>query len=88
MPSFYCLRPNRKSMLNLKTFFSYGELLHSLSDAPEYRDFDPSSASVQEYDDQAYQNIYYVAESFEDAVEKFRSVEMHQVHKFPKIIFQ
>lgn len=38
----------------------------------EYREFDPSSAAVQEYDDQAYQDIYYVAESFSDAMEKFR----------------
>lgn len=51
---------------------SYGELLHSLSDKPEYRDFDPESAAVQEYDDQAYQDIYYIAESFEDMMEKFR----------------
>lgn len=51
---------------------SYGELLHSLSDKPEFRPFDPASAAVQEYDDQAYQDIYYVAESFEDAMEKFR----------------
>ena len=36
------------------------------------RSFDPASAAVQEYDDQAYQNIYYVAESFEDAKAKFR----------------
>ncbi len=39
---------------------------------PELRHFDPASAAVQEYDDQAYQDIYYVAESFEDAMEKFR----------------
>ena len=51
---------------------SYGELLHSLSDKPECRDFDPLSASVQPYDDQAYQDIYYVAESLEDAMDKFR----------------
>ena len=51
---------------------SYGELLHALSDKPECRPFDPVSAAVQEYDDQAYQDIYYVAESFEDAMEKFR----------------
>ena len=53
---------------------SFGELLHSLSTKPEveYRPFDPASAAVQEYDDQAYQNIYYVAESFEDAKTKFR----------------
>ena len=38
----------------------------------EYREFDPSSAAVQEYDDQAYQDTYYVAESFSDAVDKFR----------------
>ena len=53
---------------------SFGELLHSLSSKPEieYRPFNPASASVQAYDDQAYQNIYYVAESFEDAKAKFR----------------
>lgn len=51
---------------------SYGELLYALSDKPELRDFDPASAAVQEYDDQAYQEIYYVAQSFEDAMEKFR----------------
>ena len=54
---------------------SYGELLHSLGTGPEieYRPFDPASAAVQEYDDQAYQNIYYVAESFEDAKARFRA---------------
>lgn len=54
---------------------SYGELLHSLGTGPEieYRPFEPASAAVQEYDDQAYQNIYYVAESFEDAKAKFRA---------------
>lgn len=51
---------------------SYGELLHALSEKPECRPFDPANAAVTEYDDQAYQDIYYVAESFEDALEKFR----------------
>lgn len=51
---------------------SYGELLYALSDKPEYRQFDPQLASVQKYDDQAYQDVYYVADSFEDAMEKFR----------------
>ena len=37
------------------------------------RPFNPGSAAVQEYDDQAYQNVYYVAESFEDAKAKFRA---------------
>ena len=45
------------------------EIIYPLT---EYREFDPSSAAVQEYDDQAYQDIYYVAESFSDAMEKFR----------------
>lgn len=51
---------------------AYGELLHAISDKPEHRAFDPASTAVQPYQDQEYQPIYYVAESFEDAKEKFR----------------
>ena len=51
---------------------SYGELLHSLSDKPECRPFEPAAVAVQEYDDQAYQDLYFVAESTEDMMEKFR----------------
>lgn len=51
---------------------SIGELLHALSDKPELRPFEPASTSVQPYQDQEYQPIYYVAESFEDAKDKFR----------------
>ena len=58
---------------------SYGELLHSLSEKPEYRPFDPASASIQVYDDQAYQDIYYIAESFEDMMEKFRYATKGQI---------
>ncbi|XP_022191123.1 tyrosine 3-monooxygenase [Nilaparvata lugens] len=51
---------------------SYGELLHAISDKPEHRPFEPSLTAIQPYQDQEYQPIYYVAESFEDAKEKFR----------------
>ncbi|XP_054274401.1 tyrosine 3-monooxygenase-like [Macrosteles quadrilineatus] len=51
---------------------AYGELLHAISDKPEHRPFDPQVTAVQPYQDQEYQPIYYVAESFEDAKEKFR----------------
>ncbi|XP_076298472.1 tyrosine hydroxylase ple isoform X1 [Lasioglossum baleicum] len=51
---------------------AYGELLHSLSDKCERRPFEPQTTAVQKYQDQEYQPIYFVAESFEDAKEKFR----------------
>lgn len=51
---------------------AYGELLHALSDKPEHRPFEPAVTAVQPYQDQEYQPIYYVADSFEDAKDKFR----------------
>ncbi|XP_053741294.1 tyrosine 3-monooxygenase isoform X2 [Synchiropus splendidus] len=52
---------------------SFGELVHSLSDEPETREFDPEAAAVQPYQDQTYQPVYFVSESFSDAKEKFRT---------------
>uniref|UniRef100_A0A4X2KVP4 Tyrosine hydroxylase n=1 Tax=Vombatus ursinus TaxID=29139 RepID=A0A4X2KVP4_VOMUR len=52
---------------------SYGELIHSLSEEPEVREFDPEAAAVQPYQDQTYQPVYFVSESFSDAKDKLRS---------------
>lgn len=52
---------------------SYGELVHSLSDEPERREFDPEAAAVEPYQDQNYQSVYFVSESFPDAKEKLRA---------------
>ncbi|CAG0918960.1 unnamed protein product [Notodromas monacha] len=50
---------------------SYGELEHSLSDKPAKLPFDPDVTSIQPYQDQDFQDTYFVAESIEDVQEKF-----------------
>lgn len=51
---------------------SFGELIHSLSDKPERRPFVPEKAAVQPHQDVEYQDVYYVADSFEEAREQLR----------------
>ncbi|XP_073460809.1 tyrosine 3-monooxygenase isoform X2 [Aquarana catesbeiana] len=46
---------------------------HSLSDEPEVRPFDPDEAALQPYQDQNYQPVYFVSESFFDAKAKLRN---------------
>ena len=53
---------------------SYGELIHSLSGKPQLLPYEPNTCAVQPYQDQDYQDVYFVAESLEDALYKFRCV--------------
>lgn len=52
---------------------SYGELIHCLSDKPERRPFDPEKTAVQKYQDQDYQDLYFIADSFEQAKDQLRN---------------
>lgn len=54
---------------------------HSLSDEPEVREFDPNAAALQPYQDQTYQPVYFISESFADAKEKFRYAKQRQFIK-------
>lgn len=51
---------------------SYGELQYCLSDKPEHREFDPDVTGVTKYHITQFQEVYYVAESFENAKDKTR----------------
>lgn len=56
---------------------SFGELMHCLSNVPQKLPFDPEKASVQPYQDVEYQQLYFVADSFDEAREQLRQF----VHK-------
>ncbi len=51
---------------------SYGELLHAMSGKPTLLPFDADKCAAQPYQDQTYQDIYFVANSLEDAITKIR----------------
>jgi len=57
---------------------STGELKHALSSKPAVLPFDPVTTAVQKYQDQEYQDTYFLAESFLDVQDKFRAyVQQH-----------
>jgi len=60
---------------------SYGELLHALSGKPQLLPYDPSVCAVQPYQDQDYQDTYFVAQSLEDSLQKFRSWVMENIKR-------
>uniref|UniRef100_A0A8C5DF64 Tyrosine 3-monooxygenase-like n=1 Tax=Gouania willdenowi TaxID=441366 RepID=A0A8C5DF64_GOUWI len=52
---------------------SYGELMYALSKEPQHKAFDPEQTVLQPYQDQTYQPVYFVSESFEDVKNKLRN---------------
>jgi tyrosine 3-monooxygenase len=61
---------------------SYGELQHALSGKPCLLPFDPIVCAVQPYQDLDYQDVYFVSESLEDALQKFRLVKKFKLCQF------
>ena len=43
-----------------------------MSDKPQTLPFDPAVTAVQPYQDQDYQDLYFIAESIDDAQAKFK----------------
>lgn len=67
-----CLQDGQVKAYGAGLLSSYGELQHSLSDKPERRPFDPEKAAIQPYQDIDYQDLYFVAKSFEEAKEQLK----------------
>ena len=49
-----------------------------LSNEPEYKPFNPEETAIQPYQDQTFQPVYFVSESFEDAKIKMRYINAYK----------
>jgi len=59
---------------------AFGELKHAVSDRPQILPFDPATTAVQTYDDQDFQPVYFVCESFDDMKDKMRWSQRKKMH--------
>lgn len=75
-----CKEGNQVRAYGAGLLSSIGEIQHALSSTPSVMAFDPEKTAVQKYQDQEYQDTYFLAESFLDVQSKFRSVlTIHQL---------
>ncbi|KHN79559.1 Tyrosine 3-monooxygenase, partial [Toxocara canis] len=68
-----CRQQGRYEAIGAGLLSSYGELMHSYSDAPKHRAFDPETTALQKYEDADYQPLYFVADSILEPMIKLRS---------------
>nr|DBA30981.1 TPA: hypothetical protein GDO54_006900 [Pyxicephalus adspersus] len=61
---------------------SCGELTYALSNKPELRPFDPEMTAVQPYEDNCFQPVYFLSESFDDSKAKLRQYALKMKKPF------
>ncbi|XP_072002489.1 tyrosine 3-monooxygenase-like [Engystomops pustulosus] len=61
---------------------SYGELMYALSNTPALKNFDPELTAVHPYQDNSYQPVYFISESFEDSTVKLRQYALKMKKPF------
>ncbi|GFQ63776.1 tyrosine 3-monooxygenase, partial [Trichonephila clavata] len=65
---------------------SYGELQHALSEKPKLLPFEAAITAIQPYQDLTYQDVYFVAESFDEAKDQIiHYVDLHINRNFEVI---